>query len=146
MLVEKLMIILHRQGRYYFSVLFSLYDAKGGDRMDINSIYSASPWISASSINTLSTKTDATSSITATSSAGASGGSSSTEEEEVTTKITVTPEGDMIMVFMRGDEVIRSIKIGSRGETLTTNAMSKEESTYVDNGTSDIGSIFSSSI
>lgn len=102
--------------------------------MNVNSI-SSLLWNNTEAAKSVSPK-NITASSEAEKSAPAGSGS---ETEEVTTKISVTPEGEKVMVFMQGDKVIRTIKIGS-GEMLAANkAMSNEEQQYVDNGISDVG-------
>ena len=105
--------------------------------MDVNSIFSATRWGSvgaaSSSSKIVFEKQDSTEA------AAPSGKASSDKDGKVTTKITVNEKGERIMVFMEGDKVIRTIKLGNNGQMPESKEMSDEEEEYVDNGTSDVG-------
>ena len=106
--------------------------------MDVNSIFSATRWGSVDTTNNISKITRTQEEQETENTAGAKG-NSSPSEEEVTTKITINEKGERVMVFMEGDKVIRSIKLGGGEQMLGDKPMSHEEQQYIDNGRSDIG-------
>lgn len=103
--------------------------------MNINSI--STLWNSIETTAAVSKTSSATETTKPESTSGTGGSSSGSEE--TTTKISVNAQGERVMIFMQGDTVIRTVKIGDNGQMLENNVMSNEMQQYVDNGISDIG-------
>lgn len=112
--------------------------------MSIDAINSAQSWASVAPTST--TNNAEKTAVPSVENVGASGsGNSSNEEEELTTKITTATDGQTIMIYMRGNEVVKTVKLGNSGPTLE-NLKAGPEQQYVENGTSDIGSVLNSSV
>lgn len=107
--------------------------------MNIDAIYSAQSWNNVQKTTNTANTTTEVPSVTDT---PAAGGGNSEGEEKTTTKITTNAEGDTIMLFMQGDKVIKTIKLGNTGQTPTNN----DQQQYVDNGSIDIGSMLNSGV
>lgn len=111
--------------------------------MSIDAINSAQSWASVAPIST--TNNAEKTAVPSVENVGASGSGNSSNEEELTTKITTATDGQTIMIYMRGNEVVKTVKLGNSGPTLE-NLKAGPEQQYVENGTSDIGSVLNSSV
>lgn len=104
--------------------------------MNVNSIFSATPW---NKVDPTKLGMKITMDETSTTDDSAPAKEAPSGEDEITTKISVNAEGERVMIFMQGDKVIKTIKIGQTDQMSDEKALNNEQQQYVDNGTSDIG-------
>ncbi len=116
---------------------------KGCVMMNVDSIGSATLW-STGQTSAVNTKTDIADALVKAKEATKDGSGQAPAEEPLTTKITTNADGERIVVFMRGDEVVKTMKAGSFEDLLGGGqGGGGVGQKYVDNGSADIGSMLS---